>query len=311
MKVVVFGAGGVGGFFGAKLARSGAEVWFVARGAHLDAMRKSGLQVQSTEGTYSVPPGSMTDTPADIGPADVILFCVKAYDTQNAALSLAPMLTSNTIVISLQNGIDNEERILQLIPRGEVLGGVAQIYSTITAPGVITESGGPRKIIFGHLTVPREKAQQRAQQVLGTMLHAGINAELTEDIYSTLWKKFIFITAVGGLTALTRLTLGELLANAESKHLVRDAMQETERIARGVNAHIEPGFIDQVFELLKTFNNNTRSSLYHDLVNRRPLEIQALSGTVAAYGERLGIPTPIHRTIYASLLPYHIRHTAT
>jgi 2-dehydropantoate 2-reductase len=305
MKFVIMGTGGVGGFFGGKLAKGGANVWFVARGAHLDAMRSSGLHIDSTEGSIVIPPGKMTDNFAEIGFADVVLFCVKSYDTESSAKQLSSILTKDSVIISLQNGVENEEKIEQIIRNGKVYGGVAFIYSTITAPGVVTETGGLKKIFFGERSGRNGEA---AKRILKEMTDAGINAELTDDIHTALWKKFVFISSVGGLTALTRLTLGEILALRESRTLLTDAMQEVEAIAKLKGAAIEHNFVATTLETLKKFDNSTRSSLYYDLTNNKPLEIEALSGTVARYGHELGIPTPIHQTIYSALLPYHRKH---
>ena len=308
MKFAVIGTGGVGGYFGGMLARSGADVWFVARGAHLDAMKSRGLQINSTDGNFVIPPGTMTDNLSAIGVVDVVLFCVKSYDTESSAQRLAPLLSDRTIIISLQNGVDNEEKIQRSILRGTVYGGLAYIYSTISEPGVVSETGGPKRIIFGPLTKVGEAGNTRGAQILETMLKAGIKATYSEDIHSEIWKKFIFIAAVGGLTALTRLTLGEILAVDETRSFLRDAMREAEAIAIAKGAKIEAGYIDMIFETLKKFDNNSRSSLHYDLSHEKPMEIEAFSGTIMRYGKELGISTPIHRSIYAALLPYHLKH---
>jgi 2-dehydropantoate 2-reductase len=269
-------------------------------------MKARGLRVISTGGEFLIPPGRMTDDLAEIGPVDVVLFCVKSYDTVSAAQQLAPLLTEETIIISLQNGVDNEEKIQQSIPRGMVFGGVAYIYSTISAPGVISETGGPKKVVFGPLA-RREAGALGGKHILDLMLAAGIDATLTDDIPAALWRKFIFISAVGGLTALTRLTLGEILAVEASRSLLADAMRETLSVARVRGIDIEDDYIGTLFEALKKFDNNSRSSLYYDLTHDKPMEIEALSGTVVRYGTQHGVTTPIHATIYASLLPYHLK----
>lgn len=309
MKFVIFGTGGVGGYFGGKLARNQTDVWFLARGKHLEAMNASGLHINSTEGDWVIPPGKMTDDPHKIGRAHVVLFCVKSYDTEVASHQLQPLLDNNTMIISLQNGIDNEEKIKRIIPAGIVYGGVANIYSTVSAPGVISEAGGPKKLIFGPIYAEDAATAERARGVLRELLNANINAEYTHDIRTALWKKFIFITAVGGLTALTRLTLGEILELKETRDLLQKAMRETQSVALALGIPIEPSFVDSLFEILKKFDNNTRSSLHYDLTHGKPLEIEALSGTVVRYGTRLGISIPIQNTIYSSLLPYHLKHT--
>lgn len=308
MKYAVIGAGGVGGYFGARLAEAGEDVMFLARGAHREAMRASGLRVVSTEGTITIPPSRCADSPAAVGPVDVVLFCVKSYDTDATAALLAPLLRPDTVIISLQNGVDNEERILARIPAGVVFGGVAYIYSTITRPGEITETGGPKKIIFGPFAGAPESHRRHAAAILESCRAAGISAEIATDVTTALWKKFIFITGAAGITALTRLTLGEILAVEASRTLLLDAMTETTAVAQARGIPIEEGYLHGVFATLRRFDNNTRSSLYHDLAHGKPMEIDALSGTVARFGAALGIPTPIHRTIYAALLPYHLAH---
>lgn len=185
-------------------------------------------------------------------------------------------------------------------------GGVAYIYSTITAPGRITRNEGPAKMVIGPLD---NILDEQSKQIHETFQRAGINADLSPHIETELWKKFIFITGASGVTALTRLTLGEILANSETKVLVKSAMEETQAIAIAKHVHLEPYLIDSFFETLSKFKNDTRSSLYYDLVNEKPMEVEALAGTVVRLGDSLGIPTPIQRTIYASLLPYHRRHT--
>lgn len=308
MKFAIVGAGGVGGFFGGKLAVHGQDIWFVARGKHLAAMRANGLCVNSSEGQFTVPPGKMTDNPAEIGPVDVALFCVKSYDTDSAAEQLAPILTERTIVISLQNGVDNEERIQKIIPSGTVYGGAAYIYSTITAPGVVTETGGPKRIVFGAMPGANDGTHETAGRILDILIEAGIKAEITDDISSALWNKFIFITSVGGLTALTRITLGEILAVDESRALLTDAMREVESVAKAKGMKIEAGYVDRTVRTLSRLGGSNRSSLYYDLVHEKPMEIEALSGAVVKYGRALGIPTPVHKTIYGALLPYHLKH---
>ena len=308
MKFAIYGTGGVGGFFGGKLARGGSDVHFIARGNHLQAMKKSGLKIISTDGTWVVPPGKMTDEPREIGPVDVILFCVKSYDTETAARELQPLLKESTIVISLQNGIDNEEKIEASITTGIVYGGVANIYSIIQSPGIISEAGGPKKLIFGPLHPETPEIALRARNILSTMLDAQIVAEFSGNIRTALWKKFIFITGVGGLTALSRLTLGEILKTGETWALLKEAMKETASVALGLGMSIESSYIDSVFETLKKFSNDTRSSLFYDLSHGKPMEIEALAGTVVRLGRQLGISTPIQNTIYSALLPYHLKH---
>ncbi len=306
MKFLVFGTGGIGGYFGSKLAAAGEDVWFLARGKHLEAMKVHGLKVDSAQEHLRVGPDKITGNIADVRNVDVVLFCVKSYDTETAARQLAPALKKDSVVICLQNGIDNEDKIARIIPTGKVFGGVAYVYSTITAPGEITRYEGPAKIVFGPLD---NRVDDRCHEIHRILQKAGIQADLSANIESDLWKKFIFITGASGVTALTRLTLGELLANPETRSLIRSAMEETKSIASAKSIRLDDNLIDTFFDTLGKFKNDTRSSLYFDLANEKPMEIEGLAGTVVRMGAELRIPTPIQRTIYASLLPYHLKHS--
>jgi 2-dehydropantoate 2-reductase len=309
LRFAIVGTGGVGGYFGALLHRGGASVSFLARGRHLEAMRERGLRVESERGNILVPAARIAASPAEAGEADVVLFCVKSYDTESAARSVSPLLHDGTIVISLQNGMDNEQAIERVIPRGTVFGGVAYVYATIARPGVIAEWGGPRKIVFGPLA-RSEYLLDRGRAILQTMLDAGVDAECSSEITGVLWRKFLFIAAVGGVTALTRLTLGEILESPETRALLRSAMEEALAVAAASGAAIEPGHLDAVFERLKKYDNSLRSSLYHDLAHKRRLEIESLSGAVIRIGRQRGIATPVHEVILAALIPYHRRAVA-
>ena len=305
VRYVVMGTGGIGGFFGAILAAAGEDVWFVARGKHLDAMKEHGLKVTSTVETFTIPPEKITGNLASIGSADVVLFCVKAYDTEVAARQISPLLHEDSIVLSLQNGVDNAEKIRQQLHRGLAYAGAAYISVRITAPGEITESGGFQRIVFGPTSGP---TISRASDIHAAFLRANIKCDLHDNIEKALWSKFIFIASMGALTALSRLTHGEILSNPRSLLLMFDAMREVQAIARKLGIDVEPVDEAKVLEGLKRFDPDTRSSMYFDLAAGRPMEIEALNGTVVRFGEQLGIPTPIHRVIYASLLPHHLKH---
>lgn len=304
LRFAIIGAGGVGGFFGAQLHKGGVDVRFLARGKHYEAIKRNGLTVLTGGTTIRVPATSVTDSPSRIGTADVVLFCVKSYDTESAAREIAPALHDRTVIISLQNGVQNEEVIQKVLPTGMVFGGVAYIYATITEPGTITEWGGPKKIVFGPL---RKDVQQRdiGMNILQAMTGSGIDAEYTDDIQVALWSKFIFITAVGGITALTRLTLGQILNAPETHDLLRSAMLESLAVATAAGITVPPTFVDDSFARLAKFDNNSRSSLYVDLAGGRRMEIDALSGTIVRFGQRYGVPTPIHSLVYAALVPHH------
>ncbi|HEY4612744.1 MAG TPA: ketopantoate reductase family protein, partial [Bacteroidota bacterium] len=255
---------------------------------------------------FSVPPDRITDSLTKIGPVDVVLFCVKTYDTETAAQQLSPVLTENTVIIPLQNGIESEEKIRKIITKATVYGGVAYISSRITAPGEITETGGAQRIAFGLMD---GTVTGRAKEILAAFQNAGINTELKTDIIKALWQKLIFITTMGAFTAVTRLTQGEILDTPRSMELIFDAMKEVETIAHAKGIGLDPLNREQVIAGMKRYDPKTRSSMYFDLVNEKPLEIEALNGAVVRLGKELGVPTPIHQTIYAALLPYHLKHS--
>ncbi len=305
MRYVIMGTGGIGGFFGAKLAAAGEDVWFVARGKHLDAMQKHGLKVTSTAGNLTVPLDRVAGDPTSIGSADVVLFCVKVYDTEAAARQIAPILTGDSIVLSLQNGVDNVEKIQQQLQHGIAYGGAAYISSRIAGPGEIVESGGLQRIIFGPTSGP---VASTAAEVHASFLRAGVKCDLRDNITNELWRKFIFIASMGALTALSRLTHGEIISNPKTLSLMFDAMREIQTIAAILGVDIEPVDETKVLEGLKRFDPGTRSSMYFDLVSGKPMEIEALNGTVVRFGEQLGVQTPIHRVMYTSLLPHHLKH---
>jgi 2-dehydropantoate 2-reductase len=305
MRYVIVGTGGIGGYFGAKLHAAGEDVRFVARGAHLNAMRVDGLKVISTGGTFNIPPQKVTGDPASIGHADVVLICVKTYDTEEATRQISPLLSDDTFVLSLQNGVDNVEKIQRLLLRGRAHGGVAYISSRITSPGEITEVGGFQRIVLGSASGPLDS---RIRAIQASFLNSGVKCDVQDDINKELWKKFIFIASMGAMTALSRLTHGEILSNPKTLSLTFDAMREIQAIAWKLGIDVEPVDETKVLEGLKRFDPNTRSSMYFDLVSGKPMEIEALNGTVVRFGEQLGIPTPIHRVIYASLLPHHLKH---
>lgn len=307
MRFVVMGTGGIGGFFGALLARAGEDVWFVSRGTHFEAMQREGLQIASTVGSFTIPPAQIVQNPDLVGYADVILFCVKSYDTESAARQLSSLLNDRSLIISLQNGVDNAEKIAAIHPRNSCYGGAAYISSRITAPGHITESGGFQRIVFGPMN---GEASASAKEVQDRFVHAGIKSQLSPNIRKDLWQKLTFIASMGSLTALSRLTHGEIIGNPRTRTLMFDAMREVETVALKLGIDVDPVDEAKILEGLKRFSSDTRSSMYYDLVAQKPMEVEALNGTVVRLGEQVGVPTPIHRVIYSLLLPYHIRHTA-
>ena len=301
MRIAVMGTGGTGGYFGGLLARAGEDVTFIARGEHLEAIRKSGLTIKSVlSGDFSIP-ANATDNTQDIGPVDLILFCVKAYDNIAAADQIRPLIGPETVVLSVQNGIDNEQQIGEVIGPEHIVGCVSYVSSIIESPGVVAQTGGPGKIVLGEMQGGKSA---RTETIQNTLQNSGIAAELHSDIQVALWQKFLAICGVNGITALTRLPMGEILACEETRNLMRSTMQEVEAVARASGAALPGDCVDQSMDLFSSLEPSIRGSMYYDLAAGRRLELDVLNGTLVRLGSEHGIPTPINFAIYAALKPY-------
>jgi len=301
MRVAVIGAGGTGGYYGGVLARAGHDVAFLARGAHLEAIRTHGLAVKSRlAGDFTVRPRATAD-PGEIGVVDLVLFCVKAYDTAAAAERLRPLVGPDTVILSVQNGIDNEDRIARVVGPSHVLGAVAQVSSVIEAPGVITQTAGPGKIILGELDGP---PSERTQRLLEAFQAAGIAAEVRPDMRVALWEKFIMICGVSGVTSLTRLPMGPILSDPETSALLRGTMIEVEAVARAEEIAVSAGHAERVLAFMRGVEPHMRGSMYYDLAAGRRMELETLNGTVVRLGRARTVPTPLNFAIYAALKPY-------
>ena len=301
MRVTVMGTGGTGGYFGGLLARAGEDVTFVARGAHLEAIRAKGLMVRSRlVGDFTVP-ARATDDPAEAGPADLILFCVKAYDTERAAGRLGSAVGPETVILPVQNGIDSAERIGRVVGRDRVIGGLAGVSSVIAAPGVIEHRAGPDLIQLGEMD---GRPSARTSRIAATLEHAGMKAQVRTDIRVALWEKFVLICGLSGLTALTRLSIGAVLACPETRTLLRQVMEETAAVGRVEAPALSEGIVENLLKFFSAADPAIRGSLYYDLAAGRRLEIETLNGAVVRLGRERGIPTSASFVVYASLKPY-------
>jgi 2-dehydropantoate 2-reductase len=301
MRIAVVGAGGTGGYFGGLLARAGQDVTFIARGAQLEALRTRGLTLESKlAGTFTVPVRA-TDAPSEIGPVDLILFCVKTYDTDAAAESILPLIRPDTMLLSLQNGVDNEERIARAAGHTSGIGAVAYVVSAIKAPGVVAQTAGPGKIILGELS---GGASARTEQLHDVLQRAGITAEVPPDIRVVLWQKFLFICAFSGVTAVTRLPIGTILADPVTHNLFQGTSEEVEAVARAGGIDLPADCVEQAMTQAAAVEPWGSSSLYHDLAGGRRLELESLNGEVVRRGRERGIETPLNFAIYAALRPY-------
>jgi 2-dehydropantoate 2-reductase len=301
MRVTVMGSGGTGGYFGGLLARAGEDVTFVARGAHLEALQAKGLTVRSRlVGDFTVP-ARATDDPSAGGFADLVLFCVKAYDTETAAGRLRPAVGAETVILPVQNGIDSAERIGRVVGSGHVIGGLAGLSSVIAAPGIIEHRAGPDVIQLGEL---QGGSSARTERIADALRQAGLKAQVRPDIGVALWEKFVLICALSGLTALTRLALGGILACPETKALFRQVMEETQAVGRATGVPVPVEHAERMMKFFEGSDLAIRGSLYYDLAAGRRLEIETLNGTVVRLGRETGVPTPANFAVYAALKPY-------
>jgi 2-dehydropantoate 2-reductase len=301
MRIAVIGAGGTGGYFGGLLARAGEDVTFIARGANLEAIRARGLTVESRiAGTFTVPVRA-TDDPGEVGLVDLILFCVKTYDTDAAAEGVRPLLGPGTTLLSLQNGIDNEERIARAARHSAGPGAAAYVVSAIKSPGVVAQTAGPGKIVLGELGGGKSERTDRLRDALQ---RAGIAAEVHPDIRAVLWQKFLFICAFSGVTAVTRLPIGTVLADPVTRELFRGTSEEVEAISRAGGIDLPTDCVEQAVTQAAAVEPWGRGSLYGDLAGGRRLELESLNGKVVGLGREHGVETPLNFALYAALRPY-------
>ena len=298
MKIVVIGAGGVGGYFGARLAAAGEDVSFVQRGAHLRSMQKNGLRVESTHGDISLKTVKVTENPAEIGAADIVLIAVKSGQTEEAAELCKPLLGPETGVITLQNGVENESQLVERLGREHVLGGVVYILSLIMSPGVIRHSGQLARLLFGELDGSDSK---RGRLFLTSCLNASIDAQFTNNIEAELWAKFVFLCPHNGMTALTRSPIGLVRNDPDCRELLEAAAREVMAVANAHGINIASGGISNFMNRFDNLPAEMTSSMYHDVVNGKPLELDWLNGSVVRLGRGHDVATPVNEFIYVAL----------
>ena len=301
MRIAVVGTGGVGGGFGAALAKAGADVTFIARGAHLAAMRRDGLKILSPRGDTHLTPAQASDRSAEVGVVDFVLFCVKLWDVESAGEAVKPLVGPSTAVIPLQNGIDAAERLLPILGPNAVMGGVAQISASIVAPGVIQQVGTFMRMIFGELDGRRSK---RGEDFLALCQKAGFDATLSEQIVTELWMKFILLSTNAGITAATRRPIGELRDDPDIRPVMMAAFQEVIDVGRAKGVALPPEALAKIVDFIGHAPPAMKASMALDLERGNRLELPWLSGKVVALGRQLGVPTPMHGMMYAMLKPY-------
>ncbi len=298
MKIVVMGSGGVGGYFGVRLAATGADVTFIARGEHLVAMRRDGLKVLSANGDLTVKPVKATDDPASVGHADLVMIAVKLWSTDDAARTIAPMMGPNSAVVSWQNGVVAEDILIKHNGKERVIGGVSNIAALIEAPGVIRHNGTMARLIFAELNGEPSK---RIVAFAALCKQANIDHVVSDDINRAIWQKFIFLASFSGMTCATRLSIGPIRTDPETRAMLKAALGEVVAIGRAKGVSLPDDQVEQSLTWADNLPPTMVASMLGDLNRGNRLELPWLSGNVVKLGEELGVATPVHKFIFTVL----------
>ncbi len=300
MKIAIVGAGGVGGYFGARLAAAGAEVHFLARGAHLAALRSRGLRIESPKGDLELPQVHATDDPASIGPCDAVLFTVKLYDAAAATALLPPLIGPDTAVVPFQNGVEGVSIVSKAIGPAHTAGGTAYVTAVIAEPGVIRHTVMD-SLIFGEID---GRPSSRLQRLLEACQHTGFRAVLSDQITVEIWTKFVRLSVFSGMTAVTRSAIGTIIGDPDLFAMLKEALREAHAVAQAHRIAVPPTLVTDVDRAYGGMSPEAKSSMLHDLERGRRLELPWLSGAVVRLGEQVGVATPTHRFIATVLKPY-------
>jgi 2-dehydropantoate 2-reductase len=305
MRFAIFGSGGVGGFFGGKLAQAGLDVTFIARGKHLVAVKENGLRVESIMGDFVIQPAIATDDPRQVGVVDVILVAVKAWDMSAAAEAMKPMVSEETVIIPLENGVDAPDQLSSALGREHVLGGLCRISVFVSEPGIIRHVGVPPYIAFGELDNHKTKRVESLKAIFSNL--EGISVEAPEDKDKALWEKFVFIAAVSGVGAVTRQPIGRFRVVPETRAMLVSALQEVVAVGRARGVALDENTADGILTtIIDNAPEGTIASMQKDIMEGSRSELGAQNGAVVRMGKELGIPTPVNAFIYASLLPMEL-----
>ena len=300
MKIAVMGSGGVGGYFGGMLAKAGNPVTFIARGEHLQAIQSKGLRVVHNAGEFTVD-AAATDNPEDVGLVDLVMFCVKAYDTESALEIISSLVGPETMVLTLQNGVNSHEAVGRMFGEGHALPGAAYVESRIDSLGVVVQTGGVARLVFGEASGVETDRVRRVREAL---LSAGINAEVSPDVLATLWTKFLFIAAVAGLTSACRRRIGDLLGKPGYRKILVAAMREIEAVGRAKGINLDNAVVEQTMEYVEGAVKDITASMHLDLERGRRLELEIFNGAVVRMGQETGVATPVNDMLYLVLKPH-------
>jgi 2-dehydropantoate 2-reductase len=300
MKIAILGAGGVGGYYGALLTRAGHEVTFIARGAHLRAIREKGLQVKSVFGDFLVSPVRALEHPAEAGRVDLVIVATKTYHIEEAARALLPLLGPETVILPLQNGVDAAERIGAVAGTEHLVGGATWLSAAVESPGVIGQYSQFRRIVLGEFD---RRITPRVEKIHEALQKTDITVEISDDILKTLWTKFLFIASVSAMGCLTRVTFGEFRGVPETRSVMKECMMETEAVARARGVALDAEVVENTLAFIDKSDPGIKPSMQRDLEAGRVTELESLIGIVARLGRQSGVPTPVMEWAYAMLKP--------
>ena len=306
MRIAVMGSGGLGGYFGARLAQGGADVAFIARGRHLAAMRKDGLRIEGPAPLH-LPTVVATDEPVAIGVVDLVMFCVKLWDTDAAIEQMRPLVGPQTVVVSFQNGVLKDAAMRAAFGAERVMGGVGYVATTIARPGVIAQTGPMQRLLFGESDGRRSA---RGEAFLQACQAGGINAELSDDIEREIWQKFVFLAALSGATTTMRQRIGPIRSHPQTRTFLLDLMREVVAVGRAMGVALPADYAEVRLALADQVAPDMTSSMHHDLERGNPLEVRWLAGAVVELGARVGVATPLNRAV-ADILALHAQGRPT
>ena len=300
MRIAVVGAGGVGGYFGARLVEAGEDVVFIARGAQHEALRTAGLAIESPRGNARLGPQQATDDPAEVGPVDAVLLCVKTWQAAEAVQAIRPLLGQETCVVPFQNGVEAADELVAALGPAPVLGGVAKIVAFIDGPGRIRDIGGPTAAAFAELD---NQPSARVERLRDAFRRARLEVETPADIHAAVWIKFMFVASAGGVGAVARMPIGVLRRVPETRRLLQGGMAEIGALARARGLRLPDDIVERTMAFADTMPPDGTASLQRDIAEGRRSELEWWSGAVVRLGRAAGVATPIHSIIYDSLLP--------
>lgn len=298
MKIYIVGSGGIGGYFGGLLAKSSLDVTFVARGENYKALKENGLTVKSVAGDFTVKPAQAIEKISEITNPDLVIFSVKTYDTESVARELASVVNKNTIILTFQNGVNNDNEIKNFITNTQVYAGVAYVITTKTKAGLVEQTGGLRKLVFGDRDNPNNLKLKEIEKL---MREAGVDASVSNDIVRDIWKKFMYICPFAGLTALYKKTIGEILSNPDTEKQYEDCLKETISVAKAKGVNMSENAFEEVMTTTRNTPPASKSSLLVDIENGRKNEIETLNGTLVKFAKELNISVPVNELIYKTI----------